>query len=104
MRFLLEKHFPMSWALEGTRSRLGKLMPPRYGILKYVTDAANAAGIDDLHIVPFVTSFDLIRDVEEYAAEQMGRAKKAESLAGLLAICAVCVSRWAGCGLIWANR
>ena len=78
--YLLEKRFPMSWALEGTRSRLGKLMPPRYGILKYVTDAANAAGIDDLHIVPFVTSFDLIRDVEEYAAEQMGRAKKAESL------------------------
>ncbi len=78
--YLLEKRFPMSWALEGTRSRLGKLMPPRYGILKYVTDAANAAGIDDLHIVPFVTSFDLIRDVEEYAAEQMGRAKQAESL------------------------
>ena len=78
--YLLEKRFPMSWALEGTRSRLGKLMPPRYGILKYVTDAAQAAGIEDLHIVPFVTSFDLIRDVEEYAAEQMGRAKKAESL------------------------
>jgi glycerol-3-phosphate O-acyltransferase len=60
--YLLEKRFPMSWALEGTRSRLGKLMPPRYGILKYVLDAAYDGGIEDVNIVPFVTSFDLIRD------------------------------------------
>lgn len=79
--YLLEKRFPMSWALEGTRSRLGKLMPPKYGILKYVLDAAHHGGIEDLHIVPFVTSFDLIRDVEEYAAEQAGQAKQPESLA-----------------------
>jgi glycerol-3-phosphate O-acyltransferase len=82
--YLLEKRFPMSWALEGTRSRLGKLMPPKYGILKYVIDAAHHGGIEDLHIVPFVTSFDLIRDVEEYAAEQAGRAKQPESLAWFL--------------------
>ena len=82
--YLLEKRFPMSWALEGTRSRLGKLMPPKFGILKYVIDAAHHGGIEDLHIVPFVTSFDLIRDVEEYAAEQTGRAKQAESLSWFL--------------------
>lgn len=78
--YLLEKRFPMSWALEGTRSRLGKLMPPKYGILKYVLDAAHDGGIENLHIIPFVTSFDLIRDVEEYAEEQTGLAKKPESL------------------------
>lgn len=82
--YLLEKRFPMSWALEGTRSRLGKLMPPRYGLLKYTLDAAHDAGIEDVHIYPFVTSFDLIRDVEEYAAEQTGRVKKPESLKWLL--------------------
>lgn len=78
--YLLEKRFPMSWALEGTRSRLGKLMPPKYGILKYVLDAAHDGGIENVHIIPFVTSFDLIRDVEEYAGEQTGLAKKPESL------------------------
>jgi glycerol-3-phosphate O-acyltransferase len=82
--YLLEKRFPMSWALEGTRSRLGKLMPPRFGLLKYTLDAAHDAGIEDLHIYPFVTSFDLIRDVEEYAAEQTGRVKKSESLRWLI--------------------
>ncbi len=77
--YLLEKRFPMSWALEGTRSRLGKLMPPRYGLLKYTLDAAHDAGIENVHIYAFVTSFDLIRDVDEFVAEQTGRVKKPES-------------------------
>jgi glycerol-3-phosphate O-acyltransferase len=82
--WLLAKRFPLSWAFEGTRSRLGKLMPPKYGLMKYVLDAAHATGTRDVHFVPFVTSFDLIRDVEEYAAEQTGRTKKPESLAWFL--------------------
>lgn len=82
--WLLAKRFPLSWAFEGTRSRLGKLMPPKYGLMKYVLDAAHATGTKGVHFVPFVTSFDLIRDVEEYAAEQTGRAKKPESLSWFL--------------------
>ncbi|OAO04586.1 glycerol-3-phosphate acyltransferase [Sphingomonadales bacterium EhC05] len=78
--YLLEKRFPMTWAFEGTRSRLGKLMPPRYGLLKYVMDSAHSNDIENVHIIPVVTSFDLIRDVEEYAGEQTGRVKKPESL------------------------
>jgi glycerol-3-phosphate O-acyltransferase len=78
--YLLEKRFPMTWAFEGTRSRLGKLMPPRYGLLKYVMDSAHSNDIENVHIIPVVTSFDLIRDVEEYASEQTGRLKKPESL------------------------
>lgn len=77
--YLLEKRFPMTWAFEGTRSRLGKLMPPKLGIFKYVIDSAHSNDIENLHFVPFVTSFDLIRDVEEYATEQTGRKKTAES-------------------------
>ncbi|MEP2989158.1 MAG: glycerol-3-phosphate 1-O-acyltransferase [Parasphingorhabdus sp.] len=78
--YLLEKRFPMTWAFEGTRSRLGKLMPPRYGLLKYVVDSAHSNEIENLNIIPVITSFDLIRDVEEYAGEQRGRIKKPESL------------------------
>ncbi len=82
--YLLEKRFPMTWAFEGTRSRLGKLMPPRLGLFKYVVDSAHTNDIENLHFIPIVTSFDLIRDVEEYAAEQTGRKKKAESFSWLI--------------------
>jgi glycerol-3-phosphate O-acyltransferase len=78
--YLMEKRFPLTWAFEGTRSRTGKLMPPRYGLLKYVLEAAHATDARKLHIVPVTVSYDLMRDVQDYASEQTGKAKKPESL------------------------
>jgi glycerol-3-phosphate O-acyltransferase len=78
--YLMEKRFPMNWAFEGTRSRMGKLMPPRYGLLKYVLEACYATDARNIHIIPISISYDLIRDVEEYATEQTGRGKGAETL------------------------
>ena len=82
--YLMEKRFPMNWAFEGTRSRLGKLMPPRYGLLKYVLEACYATHARNIHIIPISINYDLIRDVEEYATEQTGRGKGAESLRWLI--------------------
>ncbi|MEP1593761.1 MAG: 1-acyl-sn-glycerol-3-phosphate acyltransferase, partial [Halieaceae bacterium] len=78
--YLMEKRFPMNWAFEGTRSRLGKLMPPRYGLLKYVLEACYASDSRNVHIIPVSISYDLIRDVEEYATEQTSVGKGPESL------------------------
>lgn len=78
--YLMEKRFPMTWAFEGTRSRTGKLMPPRYGLLKYVLEAAHYTDARDIHVIPVTVSYDLMRDVEDYASEQSGRVKKPESL------------------------
>ncbi|MEL6870212.1 MAG: glycerol-3-phosphate 1-O-acyltransferase [Pseudomonadota bacterium] len=78
--YLLEKRFPLSWAFEGTRSRVGKLMPPRYGLLKYVLEAAQASDSNDLHIIPVALNYDLIRDVKDYVKEQAGGVKRPESL------------------------
>ena len=78
--YLLEKRFPLTWAFEGTRSRVGKLMPPRYGLLKYVVEAAEATDSHDLHIIPVALNYDLIRDVKDYVREQSGAVKQPESL------------------------
>lgn len=78
--YLMEKRFPLSWAFEGTRSRVGKLMPPKYGILKYVIEAAHASDAPDLHIIPLAINYDLISDVRDYAREQSGAKKRPESL------------------------
>lgn len=82
--FLMEKRFPLSWAFEGTRSRVGKLMPPRYGLLKYALDAARETDARNIHILPVSISYDLITDVADYAAEQTGTKKKPESLGWFL--------------------
>ena len=78
--YLMEKRFPFSWAFEGTRSRVGKLMPPRYGLIKYVLEAAHATHASDLHFIPVSISYDLIGDVADYALEQAGQQKRPESL------------------------
>lgn len=78
--YLMEKHFPLSWAFEGTRSRVGKLMPPKYGILKYVIEAAHTNDQRMLHIIPVAMNYDLIGDVRDYAKEQSGIKKRPESL------------------------
>jgi len=78
--YLMEKRFPLSWAFEGTRSRVGKLMPPKYGILKYVVEAAHTNDERMLHIIPVAMNYDLISDVRDYAREQAGVKKRPESL------------------------
>ena len=81
LSFLLEKRFPVSWALEGTRSRNGKLMPPRFGILKYVVESAAKENMRDLTLIPISIYYDLIAELGDYAAEQTGATKRKESLA-----------------------
>lgn len=82
--YLMEKRFPLTWSFEGTRSRLGKLMPPKYGVLKYVIEGCSSAGSTNIHIIPVTVSYDLIRDAEEYAREQSGVPKAPESLSWLV--------------------
>lgn len=84
LSYLMEKRFPLSWAFEGTRSRSGKLMPPRYGILKYVVDAAESTGTDGLRLFPVSINYDLIGEVGEYARQDAGQPKEAESLSWFL--------------------
>jgi len=80
LAYLLEKRFPLTWSFEGTRSRVGKLMPPRYGMLKYVMDAMSESTAEELYIIPVAINYDMNNDVKDYAAEQSGAIKRPESL------------------------
>jgi len=78
--YLIEKRFSLEWYIEGGRSRSGKLLPPRFGLLAYVVDAyRRGKGGDDVVLLPVSIAYDQISDVEDYAAEQRGAAKDAES-------------------------
>lgn len=78
--YLLEKRFPLEWYIEGGRSRSGKLLPPRFGMLAYVVDAYRRGKSDDVCVVPVSIVYDQIQDVGSYAAEQRGRRKEREGL------------------------
>ena len=77
--YLIEKRFSLEWYIEGGRSRSGKLLPPRFGLLGYVADAYRRGKADDVILVPVSIAYDQIQDVSDYVSEQRGRAKEPES-------------------------
>ncbi len=77
--YLIEKRFSLEWYIEGGRSRSGKLLPPRFGLLAYVIDAYRRGRSDDVQLIPVSIVYDQISDVGDYAAEQRGAAKEKES-------------------------
>ncbi|NBC23640.1 MAG: hypothetical protein GVY21_09215 [Gammaproteobacteria bacterium] len=76
--YLIDKRFSLLWALEGTRSRTGKLLPPRYGLFNYVVESILRTRLFDVTFVPVTVAYDQITEVEDYATEQRGHAKKPE--------------------------
>lgn len=71
------------WAIEGTRSRTGKLVWPKMGILKYIKEAEEYSN-QEVKYVPVSVVYDLIPDVKDMAAEFQGRVKAPESLSWFL--------------------
>ena len=76
--YLIDKRFSLLWALEGTRSRTGKLLPPRFGLFNYVVDSIIRTRLHDVAFVPVSVAYDQITEVEDYATEQRGHKKKPE--------------------------
>jgi glycerol-3-phosphate O-acyltransferase len=81
--YVVEKRFNLSWSIEGTRSRTGKMLPPKLGLLSYVADAYLAGRTDDLLLQPVSISFDQLHETAEYAEYARGGEKAAEGVSWL---------------------
>jgi len=66
--------------VEGTRSRLGKLLQPKLGVVKIILDALVDDRFSDCHIVPISLGYDKIIETSSYATELLGTPKEKESL------------------------
>lgn len=82
--YLIEKRFPLEWYMEGGRSRTGKLLPPRLGLLNYVVDSQRRGKADDIKLLPVSIAYDHIHDVPDYAREAAGKGKERESFGWLV--------------------
>ncbi len=84
--YLVEKRFPLEWYIEGGRSRSGKLLPPRFGLLAYLVDSYRRGKSEDVHLIPVAIAYDQIQDVGDYTAEQRGAKKQRESFGWFLRV------------------
>ena len=73
--YIVQKRFNLSWSIEGTRSRTGKMLPPKLGLLSYVADAYLDGRSEDILLQPTSISFDQLHETAEYAAYARGGEK-----------------------------
>ncbi|PEG33276.1 glycerol-3-phosphate acyltransferase [Mycolicibacterium agri] len=81
--YIVEKRFNLSWSIEGTRSRTGKMLPPKLGLMSYVADAYLEGRSEDILLQPVSISFDQLHETAEYAAYARGGEKTPEGLSWL---------------------
>ncbi|MGD1170789.1 glycerol-3-phosphate 1-O-acyltransferase [Mycobacterium seoulense] len=81
--YIVEKRFNLSWSIEGTRSRTGKMLPPKLGLLAYVADAYLDGRSEDILLQPVSISFDQLHETDEYAAYARGGQKTPEGVGWL---------------------
>ena len=76
---LIDNGDHLTWNIEGTRSRTGKIVYPQMGILKYIMEGERESS-RAIKYVPVSIVYDLIPDVKEMTEEGKGKGKKGESL------------------------
>ena len=88
MRRLLKDGWPLEFFLEGGRSRTGKLLPPKLGLLSIVVDAVLSAesaegGSRKVWFCPISIGYERLVEERSYVRELSGGEKKAEDVGGL---------------------
>jgi glycerol-3-phosphate O-acyltransferase len=81
--YIVQKRFNLSWSIEGTRSRTGKMLPPKLGLMSYVADAYLDGRSEDILLQPVSISFDQLHETAEYAAYARGGEKTPEGIGWL---------------------
>ena len=81
---LLQKGFNFECFIEGGRSRMGKLLPPKFGILSFILDSLMSGRVKDAIICPVSTQYDKVIEVDSYISELLGQPKSKENLTDFL--------------------
>ncbi|KAI1814386.1 glycerol-3-phosphate acyltransferase [Poronia punctata] len=81
---LLQGGYNFMCFIEGGRSRTGKLLPPKFGILSFILDSILSGRVEDAIICPVSTQYDKVIETEGYVTELLGVPKKKENLADFL--------------------
>ncbi len=94
VRKLLHEDRTIEFFVEGGRSRTGKILPPKLGLLSMVVDAARDLPRRKIFLVPISIGYERVVEGKDYLAELRGAEKEKEGLGGLLRAPQVLSSRY----------
>jgi glycerol-3-phosphate O-acyltransferase len=81
---LLEEGYNIEQFIEGGRSRTGKLLMPKLGLLAILLNAYKNGACEDMIIVPIYIGYDRVLEEKSYLQELEGGKKEPETLKGVL--------------------
>jgi len=81
---LLQEGFNVEFFIEGGRSRTGKLLKPKLGLLSIIINAFRQGACEDLVFVPVFIGYDRVPEEGAYLHELEGGQKKPESLSEMI--------------------
>jgi glycerol-3-phosphate O-acyltransferase len=81
---MIKRGFPLEFFVEGGRSRTGRLLQPRPGMLGMTVTGFARAPTRPLFLVPIHIGYERIFEAGSYISELSGQPKKSESLWGLV--------------------
>ncbi|TAN04617.1 MAG: glycerol-3-phosphate 1-O-acyltransferase PlsB [Rhodanobacteraceae bacterium] len=84
MAQLLERGVPIEYFVEGTRSRTGRLLAPRFGLLSMTVRAFLRAPRRPVLFQPVYIGYEKLMEGRAYIGELSGQKKEKESWLGLL--------------------
>jgi glycerol-3-phosphate O-acyltransferase len=84
LRKLLREGYVQEFFLEGTRSRTGKMLQPKLGMLSMELDAFGEGVAEDLQLIPISITYEKIVEESSYTEELGGGRKEKEGFLGLL--------------------
>ncbi|KAF2483201.1 acyltransferase-domain-containing protein [Neohortaea acidophila] len=80
MDTLLQNGHNVECFVEGGRSRTGKLLQPKFGILRFFLESVLSGRVEDAMICPVSTQYDKVIEVDSYVSELLGQPKQREDL------------------------
>ena len=84
VQHLLMDNQCLEFFLEGTRSRTGKTLTPKFGALKTSIEPALDGRIEDINFVPISIDFERTLEESLYLDEMLGKRKPGETLSNLV--------------------
>ncbi len=84
VKVLLKEGFPLEFFIEGGRSRTGKMIMPKYGLLSTIIQAYQEGACEDLALIPVYIGYDRVIEEKSYLKELGGAAKVREKTTDLI--------------------
>ncbi len=100
LKKLVSEGYWVEFFIEGGRSRTGKMLSPKFGVLKVIVDAIRSGAAPDVQFVPVYVGYEHVIEEKAFSRELGGAEKKKENFGALISATKVL---WSKYGRLYLN-